>query len=119
MRTIRAVCPLCTGEIDLRPAEITLHVVEIPTGPPNRYGFECPDCQVFVVKPAGPAAVELLLEGGVVVATGDLAPWERPPSCHPEQPAPGPRINESDVHLMRDLLMRDDWFERLLRACEG
>lgn len=118
MRTIRATCPLCTGQVDLRPAQITLHIAEVPNTGENRYGFECPRCQVFVVKPAGANAVELLLEGGVELSTAATAPWERPPSAHPEAPPSGPRFTRDDVLHLHDLLEREDWFEQLLATLE-
>lgn len=116
MRTIRAVCPFCTDEVDLRPRQITLHVAQIPTGAPNRYGFQCPQCDVFVVKHAGATAVELLLEGGVELSTGTVAPWERPTARHPEDPPAGPAFTREDLLRLHDLLEQDDWFDQLLGA---
>ena len=113
MRTIRATCPLCTDEVDLKPDQITLHLLEpgSPTG--NRYGFECPRCEVFVVKPAGLNAVELLLEGGVELSTAAVAPWEARPS-HPEDPPAGPALTHDDLIDLHLLLQTDDWFASLL-----
>lgn len=113
MRTIRATCPLCTDEVDLRPGQITLHLVGSTSTDGNRYGFECPRCEVFVVKPAGANAVELLLEGGVELSTSRTAPWERAP-VHPEGPPPGPAFTLDDVLGFHELLATPDWFSRLL-----
>lgn len=117
MRTIRAVCPLCSDEVDLRPAQITLHVARIETGAP-RYGFECPQCAVFVVKPAGTTAVELLLEGGVELSTAPRAPWDHTVPGHPESPPAGAPFTPRDLLRFDQLLERDDWFDELLRMTE-
>lgn len=114
MKTIRATCPMCTDEVDLRPHEITLHLVDPlrseVTG--NRYGFRCPSCEVFVVKPAGEHAIELLIEGGVELSTAPSAPWERAPG-HPESPSEGPAFTHDDV-LDLHLKLRDEhWFDEL------
>jgi hypothetical protein len=124
MRTIRATCPLCSDQVDLQPDEVTLHLVDAASQTRNRYGFRCPSCEVFVVKPAGTVAVELLLEGGVLVTEAEVAPWETelvggelavpaaPP--HPEDPPTGPAFTPDDVLDLHALLQRDDWFDQLL-----
>ncbi len=115
MKTIRATCPMCTDEVDLRPHEITLHLVDPIRSDAvdgNRYGFQCPSCEVFVVKPAGEHAVELLLEGGVELSTDTHAPWERGPR-HPEDPAGGPAFTADDLLDLHQKLASDDWFEEL------
>lgn len=117
MRTIRAVCPLCSDEVDLQPGQITLHVARIETGAP-RYGFECPQCAVFVVKPAGTTAVELLLEGGVELSTSPVPPWEDVAPGHPESPPAGSPLTPRDLLRFDQLLERDDWFDELLRTTE-
>ena len=113
MRTIRATCPLCTDEVDLTPEEITLHLIEPGSPSGNRYGFQCPQCEVFVVKPAGLNAVELLLEGGVELSTAPVAPWESRPR-HPEDPPAGPELTNDDLIDLHLLLQTDDWFDQLL-----
>lgn len=115
MRTIRATCPLCTDEVDLTPQQVTLHLLDPESQTGNRYGFKCPRCEVFVVKPAGRSAVELLLEGGVELSTDRVAPWERTVS-HPESPPDGPAFTWDDVLDLRLLLEHDDWFARLCEA---
>ena len=128
MRTIRAKCPSCTQEVDLRPADITLHLTapaadEIgwavePTG--SSYAFGCPECGDLAVKPAGPRVIELLIEGGVEVSTDDEAPWQhaeaaqddRPP--HPEDPPAGPTLTYDDLLDLHLLLEEDTWYEQLL-----
>lgn len=117
MKTIRATCPLCSDEVDLRPHEITLHLVDpvlAPDADGSRYGFECPQCEVFVVKPAGQHAVELLIEGGVELCTDPVAPWDRQLATpHPESPPEGPPLTYDDL-LDLHLALRDpDWFSEL------
>lgn len=116
VKTIRATCPMCTDEVDLRPHEITLHLVDplrADRSDGNRYGFRCPSCEVFVVKPAGEHAIELLIEGGVELSTDPRAPWEQTPR-HPEAPAPGPRFTRDDVLDLHLLLQEPGWFDQLL-----
>lgn len=116
MKTIRATCPMCTDEVDLRPHEITLHLTD-PLGSQasegNRYGFRCPACEVFVVKPAGEHAIELLIEGGVELSTSPRAPWEQGPS-HPEAPDAGPKLTHDDLLDLHLKLRDDDWFDELV-----
>lgn len=114
MKTIRAICPLCTDEVDLRPADVTLHLVGGEAGhhEGSRYGFECPQCEVFVIKPAGEHAVELLIEGGVELSTDHVAPWEAPPP-HPESVRPGPKLTPDDLLDFHFLLEQDDWMSEL------
>jgi hypothetical protein len=125
MRTIRATCPLCSDQVDLQPSEVTLHLVEPLSQTRNRYGFRCPSCEVFVVKPAGTIAVELLLEGGVEVDSDEIAPWEREQAtatlegpAHPEDPPTGPAFTPDDILDLHALLERDDWFAQLLDSVE-
>ncbi len=74
MLTIQATCPMCDDQVVLQPTNVTLHLVAEDTG--NRYGFSCPDCDVFIVRPAGKHVVDALLAGDVILATGEIAPWE-------------------------------------------
>jgi hypothetical protein len=116
MRTIRATCPLCTDEVDLRPGQITLHLVDQQSDASyhgSRYGFECPTCEVFVVKPAGANAVELLLEGGVSLSTDTVAPWEKA-KAHPENPPAGAPFTADDVLDLHLLLQSEHWFDDLV-----
>jgi hypothetical protein len=115
VKTIRATCPMCTDEVDLRPQEITLHLVDplraLATDG-NRYGFRCPSCEVFVVKPAGEHAIELLIEGGVELSTALDPPWDDAP-VHPEQPDDGPPFTADDVLDLHLKLSEDGWFDEL------
>lgn len=120
MKTIRATCPMCTEEVDLRPHEITLHLVDplrAGHGDSNRYGFRCPACDVFVVKPAGEHAIELLIEGGVELSTEPRAPWEQQP-VHPEEPTDGPAFTPDDVLDLHLKLQQPDWFDEVLSLTE-
>ncbi|MDX1619432.1 MAG: hypothetical protein R3320_00475 [Nitriliruptorales bacterium] len=117
MKTIRATCPLCTQEVDLRPHEITLHIVDAAHAPitdGSRYGFACPHCEVFVVKPAGQHAIELLIEGGVELCTEPVAPWEHTSHTpHPESPPDGPPLTHDDLLDLHLALQRPGWFVEL------
>lgn len=120
MTRIRASCPGC-GEVDLRPEEVTLHVVRAPdglVGDGSSYRFECPDCDETVTKPADERIAQLLTTGGVPVeeeAPGTPASRDhRPP--HPEQPPPGPPLTPDDLLDLHLLLGQQDWFDQLARA---
>ena len=117
MTTIRATCPQCTDEVDLRPHEITLHIVDpilTPAVEGGRYGFECPSCTRFVVRPAGEHAIALLVEGGVEICTDPVAPWDQdtaPP--HPELPPDGPPLTHDDLLDLHLALQQPGWFAEL------
>ncbi|MBW3618950.1 MAG: hypothetical protein KY461_01785 [Actinobacteria bacterium] len=116
MKTIRATCPMCTDEVDLQPQEITLHLVDplrSVDGDRNRYGFRCPTCEVFVVKPAGEHAIELLIEGGVELSTAEHPPWEEGPA-HPEDPPAGPPFTADDVLDLHLKLQDPAWLDELV-----
>ena len=117
MTRIRATCPRCTDEVDLRPHEVTLHIVDPVLTPGEHhgsYGFDCPSCDNFVVRPAGEHAISLLIEGGVEICTDALPPWEQrtaPP--HPESPPGGPPLTHDDLLDLHLALQRPDWFAEL------
>ncbi|HEX9890096.1 MAG TPA: hypothetical protein VGA69_11495 [Nitriliruptorales bacterium] len=119
MATIRAVCTDCGDEVDLQPREITLVVAdERATDPPRAgsYGFTCPECQRYVVKPADARSVGLLIAGGVEPShmNGALKTAARR-RAHPEAPpAGGAAITYDDVIDLHLLLEREDWFQELL-----
>lgn len=114
MKTIRALCPLCSDEVDLKPEDVTLHLAHPASGQRrSRYGFECPQCQVFVIKPAGDQAVDLLIEGGVELSTSAVAPWEAQPA-HPEHATGGPTLTHDDLLDFHLLLEREDWFDDIV-----
>jgi predicted RNA-binding Zn-ribbon protein involved in translation (DUF1610 family) len=109
---IRANCPDC-GEVDLRPIDVTLHVVRHEDGdvaPGSCYRFACPDCEELVTKPADERIAQLLSSGGVEIEVEGAQPDA---SFHPEFPPEGPSLTVDDLIDFHLLLERDDWFERL------
>ncbi|MCC5949042.1 MAG: hypothetical protein JJT89_11355 [Nitriliruptoraceae bacterium] len=117
MTRIRATCPTC-GEVDLRPYEVTLHVVRDPLGDVSDgscYRFDCPACDELVVKPADERIAELLQTGGVPVEeNAESLVDDRPP--HPEAPRPGPVLTRDDLLDLHLALSGDDWFDQLLQT---
>lgn len=83
MTTIKASCPVC-GEQELTPGDIRLMVCR--NAPSSYYEFGCPSCGDDVRKPADDYVISLLMSGGVVAHTWELAP----------RPA-GPPLTEDDL----------------------
>lgn len=113
MTRIRASCPAC-GEVDLRPDEVSLHLVRAPDGivrPGSSYRFNCPDCDETVTKPADERIAQLLTTGGVPVEELDDPIDDRPE--HPEHPVPGPPLTYDDLLDLHLILQDEDWFDRL------
>lgn len=118
MTRIRASCPGC-GEVDLRPDDVTLHVVRAPDGlvsDASSYRFSCPDCEELVTKPADERIAQLLTTGGVAVEEepGDAPPITDPRPLHPEQRSPGPALTRDDLLDLHLKLASDGWFDELL-----
>ncbi len=113
MTRIRASCPEC-GEVDLRPTDVTLHVVrygEDDVAAGSSYRFACPDCDELVTKPADERIAQLLTTGGVEVEVAGAGRFE---PVHPEFPPQGPALTPDDLIDFHQLLETDDWFEQLL-----
>lgn len=118
MATIRAVCTDCGDEVDLQPRQITLVVAEdVATEAPSAgsYGFTCPECERYVVKPADERAIGLLMAGGVEPSRvgGSVKTATRRPT-HPESPPDGARFTYDDLLDFHLRLERDGWFDELL-----
>jgi hypothetical protein len=125
MLTIQATCPMCDDQVVLQPVSVTLHLAAADSG--NRYGFSCPDCDVFIVRPAGPTVVHALLAGDVTLATGEMAPWEQldlAPALLLVESLPDPQgisclhaepLDEADFEMLQILLEDDeliaDWLD--------
>ncbi len=113
MTRIRASCPVC-GEVDLQPADVTLHLVrhgDEDVGDGSCYRFACPACLDVVTKPADERIAALLQTGGVEV---ELLGPDAGREPHPELPPGGPALTPDDLLDLHQLLERDDWFERLV-----
>lgn len=109
MTRIRASCPTC-GDVDLRPGDIQLEVVQTERGDVANgsiYRFSCPTCTDLVTKPADKRIVKLLSTGGVAMSVRDKVP------PHPEDPPRGPAFTYDDLLDFHDLLADDGWMELL------
>jgi predicted RNA-binding Zn-ribbon protein involved in translation (DUF1610 family) len=110
---IRASCPAC-GEVDLQPADVTLHLVrgdDVEVAEGSCYRFACPDCLELVTKPADERIAQLLQTGGVEVEMDAEVQWR---TLHPEFPPQGPKLTPDDLLDFHQLLEGDDWFDQLL-----
>lgn len=101
MPVIRAMCAECHAEVDLAPESVML--VVRPDGVSGSYGFVCPECHKYVMKPANERAVRLLVAGGVVPA-GSQAPRVV------EESLP---VGWDDVLDFMLSIERDDWMDEL------
>lgn len=110
MTRIRATCPEC-GEVDLRPSDIELKIVQgkvAEVGEGSRYRFSCPRCAELVTKPADERIARLLRTGGVGVVEPDVDPVP-----HPEGPPTGPSFGLDDLINLHQLLETEHWFHDL------
>lgn len=104
MAQIRAVCPECRQDVDLNPHSVVLVLKDGFTS--GTYGFVCPNCHLYISKPADDRAVQLLLAGGVV-ARGSRAqtPLDAGPVADP--------VSWDDVLDFMLSMERDDWMVEL------
>jgi len=115
MTRIRATCPHC-GEVDLRPDDVSLHIVRSPGDDDTEvregsaYRFECPSCETVIEKPADARIARLLTTGGVTVEVEDADAQIVALPEHPELPNGGPNFSLNDLIDFHFLLERDDWF---------
>ena len=103
MTTIRASCPSC-GDVDLTVEDVSVHVCSDDRR--GSYSFRCPECQLAVSKPAEPNVVDILVSSGVRMAV-----WQLPAELF--ETRVGPAINHDDLLDFHQLLIDEDWFERL------
>lgn len=128
MTRIRATCPTC-GEVDLRPADVSLEIVRTPQDAEaevrdgSNYCFECPACDVLITKPADARIAKLLTTGGVAVhivpspAGSDVLVRDRQP--HPEGDVDGPPLTFDDLIDFHFLLRSDDLLTWAFEAADG
>lgn len=115
-------CPACDGDIALEPGTTLLTVFRVRAGRhplPARFSFTCPVCgEVTSATTNGDEELQLARVGVPVEVVDD--PRDRHPSMAGRRsPCTGttldaPRFTAQDVRALRELLDREDWFERLL-----
>lgn len=105
MATIRASCNAC-GDVEVTSSEVTVRVCREDNS--GTYAFNCPDCEVVVVKSAEPRIVELLVTSGVRLVT-----WSLPDELI--EPHVGDPIDHDDLLDFHALLETDGWMETLHR----
>jgi hypothetical protein len=103
MTTIKATCPGC-GEVDLTADDILLRIGA--TRGVNTYGFSCPNCGIFVEKPADERVIRLLLSGGVMPMLVHVP-------AEVLEARDGPPLTHDDLLAFHELLEREDWFDQL------
>lgn len=102
---IRASCAEC-GDVELRVDDV--HVRVCADDNAGTYVFQCPRCDVTVVKDAETRVVDLLLASGV-----SMTMWALPAElCEPRRG--GPAFTHDDLLDFHDALEDDSWFDRLL-----
>ena len=110
MATIRASCAVC-GDVELTTEDVTVRVCADDNQ--GSYSFQCPRCQMAVVKPAEPQIVELLVASGVRLLT-----WRLPAEL--SEPRNGRPISHDDLLDFHDLLADDQqWMNEVTRLVEG
>jgi hypothetical protein len=77
------------------------------------YCFRCPSCTARIVKDASRRVVDLLVAGGVC-----LDVWRLPAEMG-EPRRGGLPLSEDDIREFHEILMRDDWFDRLAAEVGG
>ncbi len=114
MTRIRATCPTC-GDVDLRPDDIEVQVVQDPEGEVtdgSTYRFACPACTYLVTKPADDRIVRLLSTGGVAISVRTFPTVAAPPRAAAVRVPP---LTHDDLLTFHELLQTDGWFEDLTR----
>jgi predicted RNA-binding Zn-ribbon protein involved in translation (DUF1610 family) len=97
---VRATCPTC-GDVELTVDQLA--AIVCATTNEGSYAFQCPDCQLAVVKSAEAHVVELLASAGVRLSVFEL-PAEM------EEPHLGQPLSHDDLLAFHDRLQQDDWF---------
>jgi hypothetical protein len=106
---VRATCPTC-GDVELGVDALT--AVVCTSTSEGSYAFQCPSCQLAVVKPAEPHVIELLASAGVHLAT-----FEMPAEL--EEPHTGAPFTHDDLLAFHDRLEEDGWFAEVLSLTNG
>ncbi len=76
------------------------------------YAFQCPSCQLAVVKPAESHVIDLLASAGV-----RLSVFELPAEL--EEFHDGPSFTHDDLLAFHDRLQQDDWFAEVEALVAG
>ena len=97
---VRATCPSC-GDVELTVDQLA--AIVCATTNEGSYAFQCPDCQLAVVKTAESHVVELLASAGV-----RLSVFELPAEL--DEPHAGAPLTHDDLLAFHDRLQQDDWF---------
>lgn len=114
MTRIRATCPDC-GEVDLAANDVVLRVEADVGDTATSYRFDCPDCDVTVVKPADHRVSRLLAAGGVSVEHVGMATLELALArlVREARPVPAP-FAPDDLLDFHELLASHDCLTQLL-----
>ena len=97
---VRATCPTC-GDVELTVDDLA--AIVCATTNEGSYAFQCPQCQLAVVKEAEGHVIDLLASAGV-----RLSVFEMPAEL--EEPRSGAAFTHDDLLAFHDRLQQDDWF---------
>lgn len=97
---VRATCPTC-GDVELTVDDLA--AIVCATTNEGSYAFQCPTCQLAVVKEAEGHVIDLLASAGV-----RLSVFELPAEL--EEPRSGDPFTHDDLLAFHDRLQQDDWF---------
>lgn len=101
------ICPECHAEVSLSARRLTVRVDEgIATS--GEVLFTCLNCHATVAVLVDPAAVALLVTGGVSHLS-----LSSPVMAHPESVTDGPALTHDDLLDLHRELARDTWFDQL------
>lgn len=98
---IKASCHDC-GDVELTVDDVQVRVCS--EGEQGSYVFQCPSCQMSVVKAAEPRIVDLLVASGV-----ELTVWRLPSELF--EAHDGAPITHDDLIDFHRLLQGDEWFD--------
>jgi hypothetical protein len=102
------ICPECHAEVSLSARRLLVRV-DAGTATSGEALFTCLSCHATVAVLIDPAAVALLVMGGVTHLSLSVPAVE-----HPEPAPDGPLLTHDDLIDLHRELGRDSWFDQLV-----
>lgn len=101
-------CPECQAEVSLSARRLLVRVDD-GTATSGEVLFTCLACQQTVALGLDPAAVAVLVMGGVTHLS-----LSTPPAEHPEPAPQGPPLTHDDLLDLHTVLACDTWIDRVV-----